>query len=250
MSFKKVSSVRVQTNGKRAPDWGQTRRLSRVTGCVGASADSLGTKSGSSGLFLRKSRKTAGMTAEVESTWPSPEELYEQYFPQVFRLSLRLTANRSDAEDLAQEVFLKLLNTRPADMSGSTAGWIHRVTTNLFLDGVRRKKRRPETLIGEHHDFLVSREPLPDSFVHDAAFDPDIEAALAAIPHNMRIAVILSDVEQLSAEEISAALGIKVATVRTRVHRGRVQLRKELAHRAPKDGRTRVGGPAQVASSS
>lgn len=184
------------------------------------------------------------MTEVVTSTWPSPEALYEQYFPQVFRLAFRLTANRSDAEDLAQDVFLKLLNTRPADVSGSAAGWIHRVTTNMFLDSVRRKKRRPETFLGEHHDFLISQEPLPESFVHDAGFDPDIEAALAQLPQHLRVAVILSDVEQLSSDEMAAALGIKPATVRTRVHRGRVQLRKELAHRAPREGRRRIGGAA------
>lgn len=182
------------------------------------------------------------MPEPVELAWPTPEALYEQYFPQVFRLALRLASNRSDAEDLAQEVFVKLLSTRPADLSGSTAGWIHRVTTNLFLDNVRRKKRRPESLLGEHHDFLESREPLPDSLIHDAAFDPDIEDALAQLPQNMRVAVILSDVEQLSTEEIAAALGIKLATVRTRIHRGRVQLRKELAHRAPHQGRRSIGG--------
>lgn len=183
------------------------------------------------------------MSEPMDLVWPSAEELYEQYFPQVFRLALRLASNRTDAEDLAQEVFLKLLSTRPADMSGSTAGWIHRVTTNLFLDNMRRKKRRPESLVGEHHEFLVSRDPIPEVLVHDAAFDPDIEEALAELPQQMRVAVILSDVEQLSHEEIAAALGIKVGTVRTRVHRGRVQLRKNLSHRAPHQGRRRIGGP-------
>ena len=117
---------------------------------------------------------------------------------------------------------------------------------DLFLDGVRRKKRRPETTLGDHNDFLVSRDPLPDSFLHDAAFDPDIEDALNCLPQHMRVAVILSDVEQLSTDEVAAALGIKPATVRTRVHRARVQLRKELAHRAPSDARRRIGGPIVV----
>lgn len=186
------------------------------------------------------------MTTNVATTWPAPEELYEQYFGSVFRLAMRLTANRSDAEDLAQEVFVKLLNTRPNDLSGSTAGWIHRVTTNMFLDGIRRKKRRPETHLGEFHDLVPSRDPIPEALVQNASFDPDIEAALAALQPQMRVAVVLSDVEQLSAEEISAVLGIKVATVRTRIHRARVHLRKELAHRAPRDGRARVGGPLTV----
>lgn len=205
-----------------------------------------GAKLGSSRQILRNERKTQNMTESVVKQWPSPEELYEQYFPQVFRLALRLTTNRADAEDLAQEAFLKLLSSQPADLSGSIGGWIHRVTTNVFLDNVRRKKRRPEALLGEHHDFLVCQEPMPESFVHDAAFDPDIEWALEQLPDQMRVVVVLSDVEQLSAEEISLVLGIKVATVRTRLHRARVQLRKHLAHRAPTENRRRIGGPLAI----
>ena len=74
---------------------------------------------------------------------------------------------------------------------------------------------------------------LPESAVHDADFDPDIEAALASLPEEFRVAVVLCDVEGLSYEEISDVLGIKLGTVRSRIHRGRTQLREALAHRAP-----------------
>jgi RNA polymerase sigma-70 factor (ECF subfamily) len=63
--------------------------------------------------------------------------------------------------------------------------------------------------------------------------DPEIEAALDALPPDFRVAVVLCDLEQLSYEEIAATLNIKVGTVRSRIHRGRVMLREALAHRAP-----------------
>ncbi len=63
--------------------------------------------------------------------------------------------------------------------------------------------------------------------------DPEIQAALDALPPDFRVAVVLCDLEQLSYEEIAATLGIKVGTVRSRIHRGRVLLREALAHRAP-----------------
>lgn len=186
------------------------------------------------------------MTEIAPVALPRPEELYERYFSQVYTLALRLTGNRSDAEDLTHDVFVRLFGAATSYEPGNLAGWIHRVTTNLFLDGVRRRKRRPESPLGEHQDLLRATGAQPEKLVHDSGFDPDVEAALAALPVNFRVAVLLSDVEQLSADEISQVLGVKVATVRTRVHRGRVLLRQELAHRAPGPGRTRVLGPVSA----
>lgn len=186
------------------------------------------------------------MTATELVAWPHAEELWERYFPQVFTLALRLTGKRTDAEDLTQDVFLRLIGSEPAYQPGNLAGWIHRVTTNLFLDGVRRRKRRPETPLGELQEVLVGSGMQPETLLHDAGFDPDVEAALASLPVNFRVAVILSDVEQLPADEVAQILGIKVGTVRTRVHRGRTLLRRELAHRAPSNGRLRVAGPLSV----
>jgi RNA polymerase sigma-70 factor (ECF subfamily) len=76
--------------------------------------------------------------------------------------------------------------------------------------------------------------------------DPEIQRALDALPADFRVAVVLCDLEQLSYEEIAATLGIKVGTVRSRIHRGRVLLRQALAHRAPglrpaEPGATRPG---------
>ena len=74
-------------------------------------------------------------------------------------------------------------------------------------------------------------------------FDADVEAALASLAPDFRAAVVLCDVEGLTYEEIADVLGLKLGTVRSRIHRGRAQLRTALAHRAPRPGRTRFAGP-------
>ncbi len=177
---------------------------------------------------------------------PTPQaqaQIYAQHAAQVHRLALRLTGDRHDAEDLAQDVFERVLGSLDQYEAGNFGGWIHRITTNLFLDRARRAGRQPtHSLSAAHEERLVDGRSLPSDLVHDAGFDPDIEAALATLSSEYRVAVVLSDVEQLSADEIGAILGVKVSTVRTRIHRGRKQMRRALPHREPQAGRSRVLG--------
>ncbi|MFS0884252.1 sigma-70 family RNA polymerase sigma factor [Aeromicrobium sp. 179-A 4D2 NHS] len=170
-------------------------------------------------------------------------EVYARHAAQVHRLAYRLTGNHQDAEDLTQDVFERVFTSLDRYEAHNLAGWIHRITTNLFLDRARRAKRQPTAaLTTAQEDRLVDRGALPADHVHDAGFDPDIEAALATLPSHFRVAVVLSDVEQLAHAEIAHVLGVKLNTVRSRVHRGRAMLRRELAHREPRAGRTRVLG--------
>jgi RNA polymerase sigma-70 factor (ECF subfamily) len=76
-------------------------------------------------------------------------------------------------------------------------------------------------------------------------FEDDVELALAELPPDFRAAVVLCDIEGLSYEEIADVLGLKLGTVRSRIHRGRTMLRKALAHRAPSEGRSRYQGPVE-----
>jgi RNA polymerase sigma-70 factor (ECF subfamily) len=85
--------------------------------------------------------------------------------------------------------------------------------------------------------------PSPDTQVADGMLDDDIESALAALPPEFRAAVVLCDIEGLSYDEIADVLGVKLGTVRSRIHRGRKMLRTALAHRAPAAGRERYSGP-------
>ena len=166
---------------------------------------------------------------------PSWESVVEQHSAAVYRLAYRLTGNRHDAEDLTQEVFVRVFRALESYTPGTFEGWLHRITTNLFLDQMRRKARIRFETLPDDTERLAGSTPSPERTHIDAAFDHDVEEALAALSPEFRVAVVLCDIEQLTYEEIAATLGVKIGTVRSRIHRGRSQLRRALAHRAPEE---------------
>jgi RNA polymerase sigma-70 factor (ECF subfamily) len=173
-----------------------------------------------------------GLTAEW--TPPSWDEIVRQHSPRVYRLAYRLSGNQHDAEDITQEVFVRVFRSLSSYTPGTFEGWLHRITTNLFLDVVRRRARiRFDAFADDAHDRMPGREPTPAQAYEDTHFDPDIQEALDALPADFRAAVVLCDLEGLSYEEIAATLGIKLGTVRSRIHRGRALLRDALEHRRP-----------------
>jgi RNA polymerase sigma-70 factor (ECF subfamily) len=189
--------------------------------------------------------ETAGVPAGVDAV-PSWEEIVDRHSDRVYRLALRLTGNRHDAEDLTQEVFVRVFRSLDTYQPGTFEGWIHRITTNLFLDHARRKQRiRFDALSDDRAERLHSELPAPETAYADQTFDDDIERALATLPPEFRVAVVLCDVEGLSYDEIAQILDAKLGTVRSRIHRGRAMLRTALAHRAPAAGRSRYSGPAE-----
>ncbi len=179
----------------------------------------------------------AGTAADDErAPWAPPtwEEVVSDHSARVFRLSYRLTGNRHDAEDLTQEVFVRVFRSLSSYTPGTFEGWLHRITTNLFLDQVRRKQRiRFDALGDDASDRLPGRDPGPERAYEHGNLDRDVQAALLDLSPEFRAAVVLCDIEGLSYEEISRTLGVKIGTVRSRIHRARAQLRTALAHRAP-----------------
>ena len=172
---------------------------------------------------------------------PSWDDIVRTHSQRVYRLAYRLTGNQHDAEDLTQEVFIRVFRSLSSYQPGTFEGWLHRITTNLFLDMVRRRARiRFDSLGEDADDRLPGREPSPERIFVDSHMDADIEAALASLAPEFRAAVVLCDIEGLSYEEIATTLDVKLGTVRSRIHRGRSQLRAALEHRAP-------GGPASAA---
>lgn len=191
-------------------------------------------------------RSTATPSPEVSpETVRAWDALVRQHSTRVFRLAYRLSGNRADAEDLTQEVMVRALRSPEAGSTGALEGWLHRVTTNLFVDMVRRRRRTRSVPIDERPWALEPADTAPDpaDAALDGVLDPDVAAALATLPPAFREAVLLCDVQGLSYAEIGAVVGAKAGTVRSRIHRGRAMLRKALAHRAPAAGRARHGGP-------
>jgi RNA polymerase sigma factor (sigma-70 family) len=168
-------------------------------------------------------------------TPPSWEEIVRDHSARVYRLAYRLTGNAHDAEDLTQDVFVRVFRSLHRFQPGTFEGWLHRITTNLFLDGARRRQKiRFDGLADGSEERLPSSWPNPAQQLADADLDHDVAAALAALTPDFRAAVVLCDIEGLSYDEISEVLDIKIGTVRSRIHRGRVQLRTALAHLAPR----------------
>jgi RNA polymerase sigma-70 factor, ECF subfamily len=94
---------------------------------------------------------------------------------------------------------------------------------------VRRRARIRMEALPEDYDRVPADEPNPEQIYHDSRLGPDLQAALDSLPPEFRAAVVLCDIEGLSYEEIGATLGVKLGTVRSRIHRGRQALRDYLA---------------------
>lgn len=180
----------------------------------------------------------------VPPTW---EEVVEQHSARVYRLAYRLTGNVHDAEDLTHDVFIRVFRSLHSYRPGTFEGWLHRITTNVFLDKMRRKQRiRFDALSDESAARIPSRMAGPEQAYADSHFDDDVQRALDSLSPEFRAAVVLCDIEGLSYEEIAATLDIKLGTVRSRIHRGRAQLREALAHRAPAPRETAGTGPKRL----
>lgn len=166
---------------------------------------------------------------------PSWEEIVRENNDRVYRLAYRLTGNRADAEDLTQEVFVRVFRSLHQYRPGTFAGWLHRITTNLFLDGQRRKKRIRFDALGPAAERVAAstESTSPERQYEHDHLEPDVQVALDALKPQYRAAVVLCDIEGLSYEEIAETLEISMGTVRSRIHRGRAQLREALAHRSP-----------------
>lgn len=173
--------------------------------------------------------------AAPEGAPPTWDEIVRDYTPKVYRLAYRLTGQVADAEDLTQEVFIRVFRSLDTYTPGTFSGWIHRITTNLFLDQVRRKARNRTSALGEYDADAprAARADEPERGFELGNLDVDVQAALDALAPEYRAAVVLRDIEDLTYEEIADVLGISLGTVRSRIHRGRARLRAALAHRSP-----------------
>ncbi|WP_024793810.1 RNA polymerase sigma factor SigE [Tomitella biformata] len=163
------------------------------------------------------------------SAMPSWDNLVREHADRVYRLAYRLSGNAQDAEDLTQDTFIRVFRSLSNYQAGTFEGWLHRITTNLFLDMVRRRNRIRMEALPEDYDRVPSNTPDPEQIYHDARLDPTLQLALDSLAPDFRAAVVLCDIEGLSYEEIGTTLGVKLGTVRSRIHRGRHAIREYLA---------------------
>ncbi len=159
---------------------------------------------------------------------PSWEDIARDHGRFLYTIAYRLTGNHEDAQDLVQEVLLRVRRGLATYQPGSLEGWLSRITTNAFLDDVRKRKRRPFEVVPELPDRVFGVDDDPDEALQRSRLPDDVQAAIRSLPIDFRTALVLCDVVGLDYAEIATATGVPVGTVRSRLHRARGQLRQLL----------------------
>ena len=173
-----------------------------------------------------------------------------QYAPQLFSTALRMTRNRSDAEDLVQETYIKGWRSFHTFQEGTNLrAWLFRIMTNTFINNYRAKQRRPEEEgLEEVEDLYLYRRlntfdqsrmsASAEDQMMDLFPDEDIREALEELPEVFRMPVLLADVEGFSYKEIADILDVPIGTVMSRLSRGRKAMHKSLYEYAVRRGLT------------
>lgn len=167
------------------------------------------------------------------------ERQAEQAFPAVFGTALRLTRSREEAEDLSQEAIVRAFEAFERFDGTNFKAWLLRILTNLYINKYRQRQRGPSLGSLDEEGMMEpvgSENLIPDRILFDEAMGAEIETALKKVPIDFRMAVVLSDIEGLSYQEIAEATQVPIGTVRSRIARGRAILRKHLEEFAIQEG--------------
>lgn len=171
----------------------------------------------------------AGDTA----AWESVVRIYTR---RIYNLCYRFTAHRQEAEDLTQEVFLRVFRALESydPVQGPLGVWLHRVARNLLIDYYRAtRQQRLAVSLEDELPRLEQKEagaPRPDHAFARSELSATVQQGLARLSPELREAVILRDLQGLDYREISQVLDIPEGTVKSRINRGRAELGKILRH--------------------
>jgi RNA polymerase sigma-70 factor, ECF subfamily len=165
------------------------------------------------------------------SAW---EELVRRHTRRVYNVCCRFVGNRTEAEDISQEVFLRVYRTIGSYRSahGGFATWVTSVTRNLLIDHYRRTKRdRLTDSLDDAMPVVENKESVgrrPDEQALLGELSSQVQSALTRLSPELREAVILRDLQQLEYAEIQQVLEVPEGTVKSRINRGRIELAKIL----------------------
>ncbi|MEK4145673.1 RNA polymerase sigma factor SigW [Robertmurraya sp. FSL W8-0741] len=163
-------------------------------------------------------------------------EIVEIYKDKVFQLCFRMLGNRHEAEDMAQEAFIRAyVNIASFNIDLKFSTWLYRIATNLCIDRIRKKK--PDFYLDAEvsgtdgltmYSQVPSDSALPEEEVESIELHETIQREIAKLPEKYRSVIVLKYIEELSLNEISKILDMPLGTVKTRIHRGREALRHQL----------------------
>jgi len=155
--------------------------------------------------------------------------LVEKYQGQVYNLSWRMLGNAQDAEDATQETFVLAWQSLPRFKGGDFKTWLLRIASNVCIDRLRANRRHQTVPLDELlKDPMVSQLESPEEGVLREELAELLNRCLLALPEKQRLVVILADVQGLSYEEIAQITGTSLGTVKSRLNRGRMNLRSLL----------------------
>jgi RNA polymerase sigma-70 factor (ECF subfamily) len=164
-------------------------------------------------------------------------ELVKKYEKQVYNFAYRLTGNYDDANDIAQDAFLRVYNAIGGfrgDASFTT--WLFRITTNVFLDERKRARAHPHSSLDEYMELeesSVARQiedpsPTPQVLTEEKERGQILESAIRSLPEYQRAMVVLYHTQQKSYEEIAEIMNLPIGTVKSRLNRARLSLKEKL----------------------
>jgi RNA polymerase sigma-70 factor (ECF subfamily) len=176
------------------------------------------------------------------------EALVNEHVDSLYGSALRLTRNRSTAEDLVQDTFLKAWRSFHTFQEGTNArAWLYKILMNAYIDAYRRSSRAPEMVdhedVGDFYLYAKAQESEeyrragdPEEILLSRIMDADVKDALEQVPEPFRAAVVLADLEDFSYREIAEILDIPIGTVMSRLYRGRRHLQRLLWDYAKRAG--------------
>ena len=175
---------------------------------------------------------------EDDAAW---EDLVKEHTRRVYGLCYRFTRKHSDAQDLTQDVFLRVFQTLGTFRSAESSftGWLIRITRNLLIDNYRRSGNDRVTWSIEDHDgleWMATSTELPDQALAWREANDLLQASLARLSPELREPIVFSDLEELKYRETAVILGIPEGTVKSRLNRGRAELAKVMRRYRPQVG--------------
>lgn len=177
----------------------------------------------------RELRLISGTDVAADDALPTWEDVARDHGRFMYTVAYRLCGRHDEAEDLVQTALIRVERGLETYEPGNLRGWLSRITTNVFLDETRRKKRRPVQALPDDPERVLAGAPAADEAMAAAGLPAYIQDAIRSLAPDYRAALVLCDVVGMTYPEIAEALDVPIGTVRSRIHRARSTMRDALA---------------------
>ena len=176
---------------------------------------------------------------DIEEKNRAFEEVAFRYMNTLYSAALRMTGDKSEAQDLVQDSYLRAYRFFDRFKRGTNfRAWLFKILRNVYINKYYKELKAPQTLeisnIEESVDLVTTATP--ENEIFSSLLDDEVTNAVEALPEEFRIVIVLSDLEGLSYKEIAETLDCPMGTVMSRLHRGRKLLRKSLYEYAKERG--------------